>query len=142
MRTLIWLMVVIATLNADALSGEWKFEEMIYLNQRIPRSDPNLNLRWTFYQNGTERLYWDRGTADFCERFSHYEYSNNQLQTLVYALNPKNALKCKDDPDMQLGIAASILLETKDAEIWLHLLVGEETLIYVLKKTDGSIKLK
>ncbi len=140
MRILIGLLLILGTLNVQALLGEWKFEEMFYQNQRIPRSDPSLNLRWTFYPNGTERLYWDRGTADFCERFSHFVYSNNQLQTLVFALNPANASNCKDDPDMQVGVAASIPIEIKDNEIWLHLPIGEESLIYILKNPEVGTK--
>ncbi len=66
---------------AVTLAGEWKFTEMIYKGQRMARPNPELNLRWTFFSNGTERLYWDReNIPGFCERFSSFKVENNFLK--------------------------------------------------------------
>ena len=111
---------------------------MIYNNQRMERPNPALNLRWTFFSNGTERLYWDRGTQDFCERFAYFQYSNNNLETLVFAVNPRNGLSCSNDPDMKLGVQAKVRLEIKAQELWLYFSLSDETLIYVLKKVESN----
>lgn len=138
MKYFLTVLFVSISVRAGTIFGEWKFEELIYNTQRMERSDPALNLRWTFFANGTERLYWDRGNEDFCERFSHFKYTQNTLQTKVFSLNPLNSLNCSSDPDMQLGVTSETVLEIKNNELWLYVSVGEEKLIYVLKKQEGK----
>lgn len=123
---------------AEVLLGEWKYEELIYRGSRIPRPDPNLNLTWTFYHNGTERLYWDRGEISFCERFANFRYELNILHEKVFALNPDNASDCQKDPDMQIGRQTQTQLETAEKELLLHMPLGDEEIIYVLKKVEGN----
>ncbi len=121
--------------SAVSLSGEWKFIEMIYKGQRMARPNPELNLRWTFFANGTERLYWDReNIPGFCERFSTFKVENNYLKEDVFAINPNNNSDCSKDPDMQLGPKGATFIEKVADEIWLHLQMGDEDLIYVLKE--------
>ncbi|OFZ31082.1 MAG: hypothetical protein A2622_00315 [Bdellovibrionales bacterium RIFCSPHIGHO2_01_FULL_40_29] len=137
MKIVIIILLVIFSYQsvfAESIYGEWKFEEMIYRNERIPRADPALNLRWIFFENGTERLYWDRGTADFCERFATFVFEKGMLQEKVFALNPRNGMSCSQDPDMQPNGVASTPAELVQDELWLHLLVGDEELIYILRK--------
>ncbi len=116
--------------------GHWKFSEMIYQGQTISIPNPDLNLVWTFFSNGTERLYWDRGTPDFCERWSHYTIDQNQLTTEVFALNPKNSSECGKDPDMQVGKISKVKLEIFETKIYLYFQLSDEQLIYVLKKQN------
>ncbi len=125
-------------LNASSLTSEWKFEEMIYQGQRMERSDPALNLRWTFFANGTDRLYWDRGTTEFCERFAHFKYSENQLQTNIFWVNPLNSVDCSADPDMKLKGQSKTRLEVNGFELLLYLAVSDEPLIYVLRKVSSN----
>jgi hypothetical protein len=123
---------------AEALSGEWKYEELIYRGERIPRPDPNLSLTWTFYSNGTERLIWHRGGKDFCERFSLYSYTSGILHENTFAINPNNAAECQKDPDMQLNRQTQTPLDITDTELLLHVPLGDEEIIYVLKKVTGN----
>lgn len=140
MKFLITLLLLLAcqSLRAEILFGEWKYEELIYRGQRIPRPDPNLNLTWTFYSNGTERLYWDRSEMDFCERFARFKYNFGILSEKVFALNPDNAFDCQKDPDMQLGRQTQSQLDVSDSELHLHVQLGDEEIIYILKKVKGN----
>ena len=119
--------------SSDRIFGHWKFTEMIYRGQKVPLPNPDLNLTWTFFKNGTERLYWDRGTADFCEKFSYFEVEENYLIEDPIFLNPRNAADCSKDPDMQLGKKSKIKMEILDEELHFYFQLGEEELIYVLK---------
>lgn len=122
---------------AETLQGEWKYEELIYQGHRIPRPDPNLNLTWTFYSNGTERLYWDRGGQDFCERFCRFKYEDGLLSENIFAINPDNAFECQKDTDMQAGRQTQSKLDIASTELLLHVPLGDEEIIYVLKKVPG-----
>lgn len=123
---------------AEVLLGEWKYEELIYQGQRIQRPDPNLNLTWTFFSNGTERLFWNRGGKDFCERFASFKFEAGILFENSFAVNPGNASECNKDPDMQTGRQTQSKLNITDTELLLHVPLGDEEIIYVLKKVTGS----
>jgi hypothetical protein len=114
--------------------GEWLLQSMIYRGQVIPLPNPDLHLTWTFFENGTDRLYWDRGGAEFCERFAHFRIENNQLIEKTFALNPENASECMKDPDMQMDRETETLIEIlNENEIRMTFPMGEEILIYVLR---------
>lgn len=113
-------------------SGQWKLTEMIYHGERVPPLNPRLNLFLTFFDNGTDRLFWDRtGESGFCERFAHYEILNNKLHETVFAVSPFNSPDCAQDPDMQMGRETSNVIEINNNEILLHLQLADEELIYV-----------
>ena len=119
--------------NKDIL-GHWKFSEMIYRGEKVPLPNPDLNLNWTFFKNGTERLYWDRGdTSGFCERFSYFNVETNVLSVETLFLNPRNASDCSKDPDMQVGKNAKIKIDVLKDELHFYFQLGEEELIYVLR---------
>jgi hypothetical protein len=116
----------------DSLIGEWKLQRMVHQGQPIPLPNPDLNLRFTFSTGGIERLYWDRGGSEFCERFAHYQLENSFLQQEVYAINPANAAECAKDPDMQMGKKTKTKMKLSGKELYLYFQLGEEELIYVL----------
>lgn len=132
--------VLFIVVNARAelpttLKGQWRFSEMIYRGQTLPLPNPDLNLSWTFFENGTERLYWNRkGEVSFCERFAHYELRDDKILETVFAVNPKNGIECANDPDMQMGRQTSNTIEIKGDRIHFHMQMGDEELIYVLKE--------
>lgn len=119
--------------------GQWKFKEMIYKGQSVPLPNPDLNLNWTFFKNGTERLYWDRGTEAFCERFSYYSFEGDSLLEEPFFLNPRNASDCSKDPDMQIGKKTKIKINVSKNELHFYFQLGEEELIYVLKPVSDFI---
>ncbi len=117
------------------LEGEWKLEAMIYRGEEVPPLNPQLNLRWTFFANGTERLYWDRqGENGFCERFANYKILEGQIHETVFAVNPLNSFECGQDLDMQVGRQTVNTIEVQPQRILLHLQLGDEELIYILKE--------
>lgn len=138
-RRLICSLIMLLGLSAAAAEkkpqwiGEWKLSAMIYRGQSIPLPNPDLYLSWSFFPNGTERLYWDRGGAEFCERFAHYSISNDYLQESTFAINPQNAMDCAQDPDMQVGRETKTQIQVLPGELRLKFQMGEEDLIYVLK---------
>lgn len=133
MRNLVAAFILMFSFSARALSGSWKYTEMIYRGVRQPIMNPDLNLQWTFFDNGTERLYWDRkGVPGFCERFATYQFKNGKLSEEVFALNPGNNSQCADDIDMQLGRKTTNPMQLSDKEILIHFNLGDEELVYVL----------
>lgn len=125
----------LAETGAPPLKGEWVLSGMIYRGTEIEPLNPQLNLRWSFFANGTERLFWERhGERGFCERFAHYEIKDSHIIETVFAVNPLNNSECVQDPDMQVGRQTSTPIEIKQQQILLHLQVGDEELVYILKE--------
>ena len=117
------------------LRGEWMLSGLIYRGQEIPPLNPKLNLRWTFYENGTERLFWNRtGEQGFCERFANYRIQDGHLHETVFAVNPLNGHECIQDPDMQVGRQTATRIEFNNKNIHLHLQLGDEVIIYILQE--------
>ena len=124
-----------AQASTPSLQGEWKLTAMIYRGATIPPLNPNLNLRWTFFANGSNRLYWDRtNETGFCESFANYTLHDGQIFAKVFAVNPLNRQDCAKDPDMQVGRETSNKIEIQKQQILLHLQLGDEELIYILKE--------
>ncbi len=134
--TLLGILLNVHFAHATSLSdieGRWRFREMIYRGERLPLQNPDLNLSWTFFKNGTDRLYWDRGTPEYCERFAQVSIEDNKIVEEVFALSPGNADDCSQDPDMQVGKKSSTQFKLVGKELQLTFPLGEETLTYVLK---------
>lgn len=125
-------------LATEAPYGEWKFVELIYQGQRLPLPNPSLNMRWTFFPNGVSRLYWDRGTTGFCERWAYFKIEPQNegpdlLYEKVFNVNPRNEMSCAQDPDMQLHKETRTPFDLQGSEMHLHFPLGDEQLTYVLK---------
>ena len=117
--------------------GDWKLISMLHQGQPIPLPNPDLNLHLTFFANGTERLYWDRGTPLFCEGFAHYQYDGGYLKQAVFAVNPKNSPDCTRDVDLQLGRSTQTKLDFAGKNLRLAMPMGDEELIYVFQQGMG-----
>lgn len=114
------------------LQGAWKLSAMEYKGQNLPLPNPDLFLTWTFYANGTERLYWDRGGEEFCERFAHFSVADGYLKEVTFALNPKNSIECSRDPDMQMGKETLTQIQILEKQLRLLIPMGEDELVYIL----------
>src|SRR3989344_1073253 len=94
----IYFFVFAQASSPPVLRGEWKLTAMIYRGVTIPPLNPNLNLRWTFFANGSNRLYWDReNEKGFCESFANYSLDDGQMIATVFAVNPLNHPDCAKD---------------------------------------------
>lgn len=118
--------------------GEWRLKTMIYKGEDLPLPNPDLYLSWTFFKNGTERLYWDRGGPEFCERFANFVIRSGFLIEHSFALNPHNALDCAKDPDMQLDRETRTKLEFSQNQMKLFFQLGDDELIYILVPADPT----
>jgi hypothetical protein len=116
------------------VEGEWKLSGMIHHGRPIPLPNPELNLRWTFFSNGTFRLFWDRGSPDFCEGFGHFKLIDEHLNSKIFALNPKNAAECAKDTDLQIGRETKTKMEVTQGQIAMYFQLGDEELVYLLTK--------
>ncbi|MBK9323541.1 MAG: hypothetical protein IPM97_11470 [Bdellovibrionaceae bacterium] len=117
------------------LSAEYKLTGHIYRGSVIPPFNPNLNLTWTFFENGTDRLYWDRkGEIGFCERFANYTIENEQITEVVFAANPNNSFECSKDPDMLVGRKTTTKFKIVEQQLLLYLQLGDEELVYIFKE--------
>lgn len=132
----IWTSSVQAAAPSPAtIFGVWKYSELIYRGQILPLPNPDLNLTWTFFDNGTERLHWtEKGETSFCERFAHYELRDDKIFETVFAINPRNGPECAKDPDMQVGRETSNKIEIQERQILFHMQMGDEEVVYILKK--------
>lgn len=119
------------------LLGGWRLVQMIYRGKPIPLINPDLYLSWTFFKNRTERLYWDRGTPEFCERFAKFSVEAGKLHEETFALNPQNAADCAQDPDMQMGKSTDTKIQILDRSVQLVVPMGDEELIYVLRQISS-----
>jgi hypothetical protein len=127
--------MILKAQDGQQIIGDWKFSSLIYQGQPQPMPNPDLNLRWEFFENGTVRLYWDRkNVTGFCERFAHYTFEKNSLRQIVFAVNPQNADECGKDPDMQVGRDTTNRMEISGRDIHLYFQMGDEDLIYVLER--------
>lgn len=120
--------------DASSIWGSWILFEVIYKGVVQPPFNPNLILTFDFSEDGASRLFWTRkNDPAFCERKGQYTYQNGFLIDTITWVNPKNAIDCSQDPDMQLGKTTSTELRRVDENLHLYLFLGEDPLIYVLK---------
>ena len=121
--------------SPEMMLGEWKLTGFIYRGDKIPPLNPKLNLRFHFFANGTDRLFWDRQDEEgFCERYASYEVKQDQLEQTIFAVNPKNRADCATDKDMQMGPMTSTKIEIAQDQLLLHMQLGDEELVYILKR--------
>lgn len=123
----------------SAIIGTWYFDHIIYQGEERPPFNPNLEMTFGFSATGESHLFWFRNNeVGFCERKGIYSYENCGLTDTVTWLNPQNSVECSLDPDMQLGhtTITYVAIDEKDF-LHLHMQMGEEELIYVLRHVDN-----
>lgn len=140
MKSMILVLLMLQAYGQDLAPREWKLSSMIYRGENIGLPNPELNLSFTFYQNGEGKLRWDRGNPmEFCERWASWEVQDGLLIEEVIKVHPDNAAECAKDPDMQLGRKTKTPIQFGPNEIQLFFPLGEEELIYVLKGSSVSL---
>lgn len=147
------LLVPLPSLAFADIFGHWKFVSIIYQGQAMPKPNPELKIEWTFFRNGTERLYWDHGDQNhFCERLSWFRIEEDRtadfkdltddsseranLMDEVIFLNPLNSADCQQDPDMQMPRVSTTPVSWHGPQLYLHLKASEAELIYVLERDE------
>ncbi len=132
----------------SSIIGTWEWYKYKYDggSDQTPRN-PDLHLTFQFNSQGESGVSWNTNLG-MCERKGQYEYivkqlpgdeiKNDQYECILHDkivwVNPKNALGCSQDPDMQMDRESYNRLETKDGELWLYLDLSGKSLIYIFKR--------
>lgn len=112
--------------------GTWKFSSIIYRGQAQPLPNPDLDLRFVFYQKGLSRLKWLRNNEPgFCERIAEYKAEGPILYQKTIWLNPKNNTSCSLDSEMQIPSETYTPFQIVKNQLFLSLYLGDDELIYV-----------
>ena len=116
------------------LIGTWKFTEYTYEGQTQPAPNPQLDLRFTFNDQGISLLKWFRtDESGFCERTAEYKVENkNKLRQKINWLNPLNDANCSKDPDMQLGHETVTAFRIEKNKLAFELELNEKPFLYIL----------
>lgn len=126
-----------ALADSASVIGDWKLTGFVYQDKPVPPFNPKLNLHFYFFENGTNRLFWNReDETGFCERFANYELTPGQIQQTVFAVNPNNRADCAVDKDMQIGPATVNKMDIEEKRLLLRMQLGEEELVYILTKVE------
>ena len=119
----------------NQLIGLWMYSGLIFQGAPMPKPSPELVIYFQFENQYENTLYYFRqGERGFCERKASYSVEGNQLKQTITTVNPQNADVCSQDPDMQKDRSSSTEFEIKDGQLYLHLQLGEDKLIYVWSK--------
>ncbi len=132
-------------LAPSELMGQWRLEKMIYEGHELELPNPDLRLTFSFYQNHSLRIYWDRKDPSvFCESMSNWILKVDdsgivQLQVNTFAVNPMNAGDCAGDPDMTLGKKGNVPISIQNGSLMMQLRLGDQDLTYSFKKQEKEL---
>jgi hypothetical protein len=128
-------------LQSADIFGAWKYVAYKYHGKTQALPHPDLNLTFTFLQNGTEVIHWEYSdNPGFCEGNASYQISNNQLVSQLTNTNSKNNMECAEDPDMQIGKKSSVPIEMHNGQLYLNIGLSGEDLFYIFDKTTEGPK--
>ena len=121
--------------NAPSVVGSWEFFEIRLDGKNQPPFNPDLNIQFEFFDDGTDLLRWWRNNEEgFCERRGEYSFNGSQLIDLVTWVNPDNKYDCGLDPDMQLGHQTDTLANLVGEILETHFEVGDHKLDYLWRR--------
>jgi hypothetical protein len=128
-------------LQTSDIYGAWRYVAYKYQGKSQALPHPDLNLTFTFLQNGTEVIRWEYSdNPGFCEGTATYQISNNHLVSQLTATNPKNNVECAEDPDMQIGKKSLVPIEIHNGQLYLNIGLSGEDLFYIFDKTTEGPK--
>jgi len=116
--------------------GNWKLIGYFYHGELRPPLNPNLILVFQFNADGSDDLYWSRvGEVGFCERKGRFNVTGNIYNDEVLSTNPRNAMNCGEDADMQVGKKTSTEIDLTDGRFRLNIGLSGEPFYYVFEST-------
>lgn len=122
----------------NSLIGLWLYTSLIYQGQPLARPNPELKIYYSFENESVNEIFYFReNETGTCRRKAEYEIVDAEIRQKVTIVDPANAEICAQDTDMQLGNYSATKFEVIDDKLYLHLPLGEETLIYVWEKING-----
>ncbi len=135
-----WISILILLFSLPSFSqeivGKWKYKYFIYDGQEYPPSNPDLDMRFEFTQDGVSILRWQvLGQTEFCERKALYAFHTADLiyQKNVWA-HPGNHMSCGSDPDMQLGRESLTPFRVLGPNLELILQLNGKPYVYIFER--------
>lgn len=142
-QTGLWAMPELEHDLRSELWGRWRYTGYIYQGQFQESPNPDLEMTFDFYQDGTDLLHWHRrGERGFCERRGRYQFDGEYLIDEVYWVNPLNRRDCSSDPDMRSGLRQITPARSEHDHLFVDLPLGDETVVYVWERVPWSSILK
>lgn len=121
----------------NSLIGIWLLTGMIYQGNVINPPNPHLKLYYIFQSSSVNEVYYYRDNeSGYCKRSAEYSVNNNSIQQKVIAVDPANNSDCSLDTDMQIGNQSKVQYEVTENKLYLHLPLGEESLVYIFTKNN------
>ena len=119
----------------SAIVGSWIFTGMLISGEWSPPINPNLVMKFEFYEDGINRLnYYRKDEQGTCDRKALYDYDGETLYQRVTWVSKENDSRCFEDPDMQLGSETKTNATLKGSQIFMEVQVGDEVIIYIWDK--------
>lgn len=121
----------------NSLIGIWLYASLIYQGQPIARPNPELKMYYTFESESiNEIFYYRESEKGTCKRKAEYKIVDSEIQQTVISADPNNADICSQDTDMQVGKFSKTKFEVVGNKMYLHLPLGNESIIYVWDKVN------
>ena len=119
-----------------SIIGTWKFTSYRYQGQELPIPNPDLDLRFTFDDNGYSNLKWFRyNEPGHCQRVAEF---NLKMDYVLYQktiwVDSENEFSCSSDPDMRLGTESFTNYDFDNGQLLLKLDLAGESFVYVKTK--------
>lgn len=122
---------------SQTILGMWLFTSLIYQGASMPLPNPDLKITYEFLDTGINTLhYYRKGEQGFCERRAAFEFSGQRMTQQVIWVNPKNAIWCDQDTDMQLGNRSWSDAWIEGKKFYLSIPLSEEEIIYVWDRVN------
>lgn len=136
---LVTLLAATAVQAGSPIDGSWKFVKMRYHDQLMDPPNPDLNIFFEFFDDGTDRLSWWRvGEPGFCERRGAFTAGAALFIDLITWVNPANNSDCSRDPDMWSGRETSSVYRRRAQFLEIDANLGNESLTYIWEKQTAK----
>ena len=127
-----------ALLSLLTIVGTWRYAGFRYEDRQYPIPNPDLELLFTFREDGVSRLYWHRkNEPGFCERTADYRLDGNMLWQKNTWVNPANDGSCASDPDMQPGRETTTPIQLSQNDMAFVLELNGKEFLYRLTREQN-----
>lgn len=121
--------------RSSELWGEWSFLKAVRAGHEIFPPGMAEHIEFIFDQEGYNSLiYRDEMGRVLCQRRARYDWNGEKLMQRITWVSPGNDPSCSSDPDMQLGKTAINTAYIKNNDLYINILLSDETLSYIWKR--------
>jgi hypothetical protein len=121
----------------SSLLGIWLFSAVLYQGHLMNPPNPNLKLYYSFLsQTRNEIYYYREDEKGYCKRWAEYAADQHFVEQTVVEVDPQNNNSCSGDSDMLMNSHSIVKYEITNNELYLHLQLGDEEIVYIFSKTQ------